>query len=439
MRRAWLLPLLWLALLGSACGQTLSGGWVASGGFTLSPASGGGASGLSALEFGQDMNIRTHPWPNAGHDVEFGVFRLWDSNSTKWNAICPSTCTWTELDGWLDWIEAHGGKKVIYTFGYNSSNPTFPTNWTTWDNFATAIAQHSAARKAAGHQGIDYYELWNEPNNAYWNSGAGVSVVNLVSGMQHAYPKLKQYDPTAQVMSPSACYCLQAPQTYTASYLAEAQSRNDPNYPFFDIQAYHSYLGTYSTTIKPEGVTGSINSMKSTMATYGISALPLWNTEFSWEHTGSATVGATAGADATYQTNFVARAHAMYIASGVRVTWYGWDFAGESWGTMWDATNGVHPAGYAYDRIIHWLTGATSIQALSTTNLGGSPTNYRYVLGFINANGKAAELVWDKTADSTYTVPAGFQGTTYTRIDGTTGTAGATLTVGEAMIYLQVP
>lgn len=430
--RASLLPALILALASCACGQTLSGGWNVNGGFTLSP--GTASTELLAAEFGQDMNVRTHPWPNVEHDVEFGLFRLWDSNSVKWNVICPSTCTWTDLDAWLDWIEAHGGKKVLYTFGYDGSNPTLPTDWTKWDYFATQLAQHSAARKAGGHQGIDYYELWNEPNNSYWNYPNGVSVANLVTGMQHAYPLLKHYDPSAQVVSPSACYCLQgAPHIYTGQYLAEAQSRGDANYPFFDIQAYHSYLGTYSQSIKAEGVLSEITQMKNTMATYGISAKPLWNTEFSWEHTGSPSVGAS-GSDATYQVNFVARAHALYIASGVRMTWYGWDFGGESWGTMWDSTNGVHPSGYAYDRIVHWLSGATGIGALSTTSLGSG--NYLYTLNFTSAAGTPSQLVWTKTGPSTYSVPSQFQGHTYYVIDGSSGTAGATLSAGEAMVLI---
>lgn len=407
-----------------------SSGWTLAGGATFTPSS---PSGLSTLEFGMDMNVRTHPWPNVGHDVEFGVLRLWDSNSVKWDNICPSTCTWTELDAWLDLAESKG-KKVIYTIGNSGSNPTFPTDWAKWDSFMNALTQHSASRKAAGHQGIDYYEEWNEPNNSFWNSGAGVTAANLVTGMQHAYAAIKAYDPTALAISPSGCYCLQAPETYTASYLAEAQSRNHPDYPFFDIMGYHSYLGWYATTNKAESVTGKITAMKNTMATYGISTKPLWNTEFSWGGSqtsgGPSCSGQQAGADATYQSNFVARAHVMYLANSTRMTWYGWDFAGTCWGWMWDTTYGVHPAGYAYDRVVDWLRGATNIGAL---NVNGTV----YTLNFTRSNGAQAQVVWNSTTTSSYNVPEQFQGYTYTKIDGTTGTAGATLSIGEGMILLQ--
>lgn len=386
------------------------------------------AASASSTFWGMDINTLSdaqNHWPSS--PISFCVLRLWDSG-VKWADIETSqgAYNWSTLDAWLNQAQAKSVCKVVYTFGkapswWGGSNPTPSATGT----FATALAAHSAARKAAGKQGIDIYEEWNEPNNC--PAGATISyycgtVSNLAQMMQAIYNAVRANDATAQLATPSACYCTNqtngqtSPWTYTGLYLSAAQSLG-AGFPFADMVAYHNYLGSNPV---PENIVSGINNMLSTMASYGVNAKPLVNTEWSWGQD-------SALSDWTLQAQFLARSELIAASKGVPFWWYGWDFC--CWGTLWDASHGEHPAGHAYGELSSfWLNGSTVGPYSNSGTVWQVPITL--------SGGTHMLAVWNTAGSSQFNVPAAYQGQTYHDIYGNTGAVGATITIGKSPLLL---
>jgi len=155
---------------------------------------------------------------------------------------------------------------------------------------------------------------------------------------------------------------------------------------YADIIAFHGYCGT-----TPEAVVPIITGLQSTLAKYGLSAKPIWDTEASW--------GAKADfSDDDERAAFVSRMYLLHWANGVpRFFWFGWDY--DNSGTLWqDVATGtctiagsggfLCPSGQAYGLISDWLMGATM-----TTPCAASGTVW--TCGITRSNGYQAQIVWD--------------------------------------------
>lgn len=384
----------------------------------------GPATPVPETYFGMHINNRTHPWPSIG----FGTVRLWDTG-VKWSSIntAPGSYNWSNLDAWLTLAQSKG-VQVVYTLGstpsFAASNPSqsgcaygpgtcSPPDLTDWDNFVTALVRHSVQQSQLGQGRINYYELWNEPNNLpYWTG----TINQLVTQSQHAYKIIKTYDPGAIVLTPSPTWTSTSPWQWMSSYLGAAAATGDPDAPFAAVVAFHAYLGKPA----PESVVSSIRNMSAAMASYGVGNLPLWDTEDSW---GTSSVIS----DWSTQAQFAARSLILQWLAGVdRLYWYGWDYS--PWGTLWDSSNGIHPAGVAVGQIHNWLVGAT----LSGCSVSSDNT---WVCSLTRPGGYVAEIVWNPSLTKSFTFASQFP--QLRTISGATNSISGAVMIGPSPVMAE--
>jgi hypothetical protein len=173
-----------------------------------------------------------------------------------------------------------------------------------------AFAEFAAAA-AARYQGrIDYWQIWNEPDNiAYWSSGPDpVAYANLLKA---AYPAIKGANPNARVLAAG----IVSPEPALSYYQAFADSGA---WNSFDIIALHPYADPMSPEQGQIGSMG-IGAVKALADRYG--AKPIWATEFGW----STRPGDRGGnmVSEEMQANYLIRGATMIANAGAdRVIWY---------------------------------------------------------------------------------------------------------------------
>ncbi len=300
------------------------------------------AANLPGQFFGMTIlhAINRTPWP----DVKIASIRLWDSDGTGWPQIqpAPGKFNWDGLDRWLA-LAQRNNADVIYTFGRvpkwanegkHQSVP--PTDLKVWDDFVRAIVRHANGR-------ISAWELWNEPNDPNFWSG---DIQTLRTMAERAYRIIKQEQPNAIVLTPSATWRDGSPSDWFEKYFAASGGR------YADAIAFHGYVGT-----EPEGLVTEISRIRSVAQKYGVDK-PIWDTESSWGMDAKLS-------DPAAQAAFLARSYILHVAEGIgRFYWYAWDGSDggstppdKSWGTLWDGSKGYRPAVQAYRTVHSWLDG----------------------------------------------------------------------------------
>jgi hypothetical protein len=365
-------------------------------------------SGLPRSFFGQNWN-RVGDLPS----VPFGGLRLWDTETT-WAQLEPSAGTydWSELDAWLA-LAGRNGKDVLYTFGrtpqWASMRPTESCSHGAvgcaappsdvdagdhlWKAFVTALVQHSLASPYAH---IRYYEIWNEANLLQFWTGSYAQLVKMASD---AYAIIHALDPNALVVGPSSSGGTSiALNGWYLNYFAAGGATP------LDIVAYHAYLAKGDA---PEGIAHIIDLLHDLMTKYGIARRPLWFTEGSWGNDSALTAEQAAG--------WLARQYLVMWSKGVgRYYWYSWD--NPQWGTLWDATSGIHPAGTAYGQLEGWLVGSSHAAEPCAKE---SDATWTCTLAL--SNGAPAKILWNTSAAKTVAVGGSF--TVYQTLDGATSHA----------------
>ena len=225
----------------------------------------------------------SNPWPK----VTFGSMRLWDTG-TGWGEIntADGVYNWKLFDQWLDDKDKFNVSGMLYTFGrtprWASSNPndqTCSSAWgpgscdppkdlnadgtgpdQLWQNYVAAIAQRSAGR-------IKYWEIWNEPKNAYYWNG---TVAQLVRMAKDARSVILSIDPQAVMLTPPS----HGP--YQATYFAAGGAK------YADVITYHGY--TYHSGCngfpRAEDELSMINLVRSVM----VESQPMISRFFSGRH-----------------------------------------------------------------------------------------------------------------------------------------------------------
>jgi hypothetical protein len=283
---------------------------------------------------------------------------------------------YTKMDNSIAIAQKNGVRDFIFTFGnvpaWASTNPTdpcvggegpgtcAPPNMDAFDNFATQLVQRYCGT-------VKYYEPWNEPSNKHFWDGTNAQLLTIA---RHTYQIAK--DPKNcgcsngvcapngganpnQVLLPPIATLTPADYAWLDSYLASAGT----SYPYADIAAFHGYV--WSGYV-PEEIVSEMQLLKQILGKYGLSNLPLWNTEVSFE--------ADTDNDDQNQASWLMRYHAAQAALGVpRVVWYAYDNC--TWGTLWSSPlcSGTHGAadpadqltvaGTAYSTIEKWFIGAS--------------------------------------------------------------------------------
>lgn len=293
----------------------------------------------------------TRHWPS----VAFGSMR---PAGTSWGTVEPSKgqYDWHSLDSWVSEAERHG-VQLDYVFVntpvWASTRPdepcanrrtgcAAPPNLNDWEEFVRALVTRYKGR-------ISSYELWNEPNGSGFWTGSPRDMVELAG---RAYPLIKSIDPAAVVTTPavsSSGWPLQH-DAWLDQYFAAGGGK------FADVVAWHGYAGRNDRPALPvEGLTRQIQTLRAVLKRYGLSRLPIWNTEGGWGKNAQL-------AEENEQASFLVKWYLINFTYGIaRAYWYQWD--NPDWGTLWREGSGVTAAGQAYRQVYGWLDGATGASA----------------------------------------------------------------------------
>lgn len=361
--------------------------------------------------FGLSMTagvVSREPWPV----VSFGGVHVY--GDATWAEINSSTGVydWSLLDKWLAAAHKHN-QDVLYTFSavprWVSSNPyntlchggigtcSPPYDLATdgtgtdqmWKDFVAALATHSKNSTTAH---IKFWEMWNEPANAFFWDATPRQMVRMAAD---ARAIIKSIDPTAVVLTPALTWNTKQALTWDADYLAAGGGK------YADIISVHGYVFAISSTgvrsDDPEHLLALMGPFKTMLATYGQQYKPLYNTESSW---GLTSIWDFTNAD--MQAAFVARMYLLNAAYGIsRLYWFQWNNVLD--GTLWLAnpTNPTLPGtllkpGVAYNQIYKWLAGR---YIANSCTINGSI----WSCSVTGANGYLAQAIWDTSETCTST------------------------------------
>ncbi len=386
----------------------------------------------------------SNPWPV----VPFGSMRLWDSG-VGWAEIntADGVYDWTLLDEWLDDAKQFHVGAVMYTFGmtpqWASSNPNDatcnPPGWgpgecdpprdlnpdgsgtdQIWKNWVAAIATHSAGR-------IKYWEIWNEPHNAYYWNG---TVAQLVRMAKDARSVILSVDPHAVMLTPPIY------GSWQALYFAAGGAQ------YADVITYHGYVYKAICGVYPKASDElkMISNVRSVMATYGQSGKPLWDTEVSWGVT-----AATCFYGPDLQSAFLAQILMLHRSAGIqRVFWYMYN--NQQNGTLWIQNPDPHHRNYpgtlrkpgvSYEEVYKWMVGAS----MSGQCVVSGTT---WTCNFNRQGGYLAEAIWDtsqtcnKGVCGTIKYAVGPEYTDYLTLDGSKiAITGGRVPIGAKPIWVE--
>lgn len=392
----------------------------------------------SSAGFGMHMHtgvLARQPWPS----VPIGSQRLWDAE-VAWAQLNPSDgrYNWSTLDQWLNDDSTHG-VDVLYTFGRvpqwassvpgdttcsyssgacqppNDLNPDGTGTNQHWKDFVTAIATHAAGR-------IKYWEIWNEPHNAWYWRGTFAQMVRMTKDARQI---IKSIDPNAVIVSPSPGISSGTYRTWMANYLAAGGG------PYVDVIAFHGYIQKGGVYPVPEDFFTALSKYKTILQTYNQGSKPLWDTEASWGR-----ASRTGFTNQDLQAGFLARFYLLHRSMGVsRFYWYMWNSTDT--GQLWkaDPTDPSAPGtllkpGIAYKQVRTWINGNQLTKPCAQAADG------TWSCVFTRPDSSQTQAVWYPAGSKTYTAPSIYH--RYADVYGKTYTipASGSVTVGYSPILL---
>ena len=223
---------------------------------------------------------------------QLATLRLWDV--AYWAFLEPANglYVWNKMDGTITVGQQNGVSDFIFTFGqppkWASTNPTdpctdgegpgtcSPPDLNAYEDFATHVVQRYCGK-------VKYYEPWNEPNNLPFWDGDNAQMLTLARTLYRIAKDPANcgctnggcspnggVNPNKVLLPPISGGAASIP--WLDSYLASAGTV----YPYADIATFHGYVWA---GYPPEDIVGIVQSLRQTLAKYGLSDLELWNTE----------------------------------------------------------------------------------------------------------------------------------------------------------------
>ena len=370
------------------------------------------AQTITSNFFGIHVKNTTAPLTST-KGMSFGAWRSL-GGGVKWADIETSrgVYNWKRLDTWIADAQQQG-QDIMFTFyatpHWASSNPNdlsctddqngggicdAPKDWNTGDqnfiDFISALIDH------VGPGTIKYYEFWNEIDV---QAECNMTTAQLLQLDQDLYNTVHALDPKALVTSPSISELSSgAPQNVLLPYLQAGGSR------YADVVAVHGYGGW-----PPETVSDGITTLKSVLATAGMTGLPILMTEGSW--------GEQHPIAKNLDVAFVGRYYLLIMSGGIqKFYWYGWDFPNVDLISYGKLT----AAGIAVQQIMAWTIG----QPTPVCTVAG--TTYTCTIG-------QSVAMWD--TKSTPTIQTNH--TNYATLEGTAGKIiGGKIQLGSEPILL---
>lgn len=212
----------------------------------------------------------------------------WIRIDVAWNEVQPNSASvydWGNVDRVIAAVTARN-MKVLATLDYtpawarSSSCPSSPDcEPANPGQFATFAA---AAVSRYESEGVDHWEIWNEPNFGFWQPSPNVE--DYLTLLKASYTVIKAIQPTSIVMTGGLAPAADGENSISPiTFLTELYA--DGGEPYFDAVGMHpysypalpSYFATWNAWSQMASTTPSIRSV---MAANGDANKQVWLTEF---------------------------------------------------------------------------------------------------------------------------------------------------------------
>ena len=201
--------------------------------------------------------------------IDFGWSSFQERNRTSYSEW------YVDLADWVIREARERGLRVLGTLWHtprwaNGGKPGTvpPDRARDFGRFAKWIANRYEGR-------VDAWEIWNEPNDPFFFDG---SVGKYVRLLKAAYPRIKEADPSAQVV-------LGGPSYNDTGWLKTVYERGAK--PYFDVMATHPYqaIANRPPEYPDDGTIWHLSHVAAVvdlMKSRGDGGKPIWFTEFGW-------------------------------------------------------------------------------------------------------------------------------------------------------------
>lgn len=264
-----------------------------------------------------------HPSPAATLDQAVTLGVEWVRFDLPWVATeqQAGVYTWGVFDDLVAQVVGRGLKPLLildYNNPIHSGDPNPLRGISTAANRAAFVAWARAAVRHFRGRGVRSWEVWNEPNSAYFWAPNG-SPTEYVALLQATYPAIKQEDPGSTVVGGVLANSF-APQMDPPSFLEEMYLAGAHGY--FDVLSTHAYSsprlpaddGYYTGW---QLMAAPVWGLRDQMVANGDGGKSVWVTEF------GAPTGGTDG-----NSQIVSEAHqAQQVAEAIRL-WKSYPWAG---------------------------------------------------------------------------------------------------------------
>jgi hypothetical protein len=358
--------------------------------------------------------------------VDEGTVRLWDSG-VAWGQVNTANGKywWNGLDAAIQNAN-NQNMKILYVLGStpkwaasstkqgtypNKGAASMPKSMKYWKNWVTAVVKRYG-------DSIDSYQIWNEANLQTFWQGTPKQMSDLT---QAAYKIIRQYDPTAKVVSASTTVRLtSAYNKFFPSYLKELKKDKWP----IDVVSVHLYPASPGT---PADRVSYIKQVKKDMKKGKVPASKqLWDTEINYGLAGPKSSQKKKNIGGSKAAAWVAETYLDNVLYGVqRAYWYYWYNNSNLVGIqMFTGT----PGATGLQTVRNWLSGGFYSCTEGTPNV--------CQLGD-NVNPKV--IAWADKGSGTFTVPANATITCNALNECTPVVPGSQLTIGSMPQWFGTP
>ncbi|WP_076477397.1 cellulase family glycosylhydrolase [Williamsia sterculiae] len=196
-----------------------------------------------------------------------------------WSQVEPTrgTFNWSAPDRVINAARAHGLTvlaDIAFTptwagGGIGPGKTAPPTRAGDFGAFAATVAQRYQSR-------VNEYEIWNEPNLAFFFGGVANKPQRFAALLRAAYPAIKRVQPNSTIVSGglSRSVGVDSPPSFLAAVYAAGGGGS------FDAVGMHPYVFPGGLRSNPENAWSDVRRVHDLMAAHGDGGKKIWLTEF---------------------------------------------------------------------------------------------------------------------------------------------------------------